>query len=188
MVSVSTTVSLQDYFKVLEESEQKLEFHSGEIVAMAGVQPNHAKIHSKILFTLGKCLEAKGCMILGSDLLVKAGNCGNYYFPDLVIVCQKDEYEDSPRGIKALLNPEIIIEILSDSTEAFDRTFKWDCYKTIPVFRKYVLIHSTRKKVEIITKLSEAEWLSRTYEKPEEEIELEGCQLLMEEIYNRVEF
>jgi Uma2 family endonuclease len=137
---------------------------------------------------LFSCLKAKGCLVIGSDLLVKAGSCGNYYFPDLVIVCQKDEYETSTFGLKALLNPEIIFEILSDATEAFDRTFKLDCYKTIPGFRKYVLVHSMKKKVEIITKLSDAEWLSHTYEKPEEEIDLEGCKILLGEIYGRMEF
>ena len=181
-------VSVQDYFKALQEADQKLEYHFGDIVAMAGVQPNHAKIHAKIFITLGQCLEAKGCLIVGSDMLVKAGTCGNYYFPDLVIVCRKDEYETSPSGLKALTNPEVIIEILSDSTEAFDRTFKLDCYKTIPGFRKYVMVHSTKKKVEVVTKLSEAEWLSHTYEKPEETIDLEGCALLLDEIYSRAEF
>jgi len=187
-MKVKSEVSVEDYFRALQESDIKLEYHFGEIVAMAGVQPNHARIHSKIFITLGQCLEAKDCAIMGSDLLVKAGTCGNFYFPDLVIVCKKEEYEMAPSGLKALTNPEIIIEILSDTTESFDRTFKFDCYKTIPGFRKYVLVHTKKKKMEILTRISSVEWLSHTYEDSENEIDLEGCTLMLDEIYSRVDF
>ena len=181
-------VSVEDYFRALQGSDIKLEYHFGEIVAMAGVQPNHAKIHSNTLGQLYACLKEKGCLIVVSDLLVKAGTCGNFYFPDLVIVCKKEEYEMAPSGLKALTNPEIIIEILSDTTESFDRTFKFDCYKTIPGFRKYVLVHTNKKKMEIVRRISDAEWLSHVYEGSDNEIDLEGCKLFLEDVYSRVEF
>jgi len=180
--------TVENYFKALKESDQKLEFHNGEIVAMAGAQPPHVFIHSNFFIVLGNCLKAKGCSILGSDLLVKAGTCNTYCFPDLVIVCQKKEFEKSPNGLEALLNPEIIIEILSPGTDVFDRTHKLDCYKTIPSFHTYVLVSSTKKQVEILTRLSEAEWLSHTYLEKDETISINGCGISFEEMYSEVEF
>jgi len=153
----TTTVPIEDYFKILEGSDVKLEYYDGEIVAKAGAQPPHVHIQSNFLIELGKCLKQKGCSIMTSDLLVKAGSCNNYYYPDLVIVSQKELYSKNLSGIKALENPEIIIEILSPSTELFDRTRKFDCYKTIDGFKEYVLVDSSKKQIEIITKLSEAE-------------------------------
>jgi len=180
--------TVEDYFKALKESDQKLEFHNGEIVAMAGAQPPHVILQSNFVGFLFQCLRAKGCSILGSDLLVKAGTCNNYYFPDLVIVCQKKEFEKSPNGLEALLNPEIIIEILSPGTDVFDRTHKLDCYKTIPSFHTYILVSSTKKQVEIQTRLSDAEWLSHTYLEKDETISINGCEISFKEMYSEVEF
>ena len=183
----ATVVAVEDYFKALEESETKLEYHNGKIVAMVGFTLPHIYIHSNF-FMLGKCLREKGCSILGSNLLVKGGSGNNYYFPDLVIVCQKEEYEKSKTGLEALLNPEVIIEILSPGTHLFDRTDKLDCYKTIPSFREYVLVSSTKKQVEVLTKLSDAEWLSHTYFEKDKSLKINGCEIEFEEIYQKVDF
>jgi Uma2 family endonuclease len=187
-MKTTTAVSVEDYFKALEASEIKLEYHEGEIVAKAGAQPPHVHVQSNFLIELGHCLKAKGCSIMTSDLLVKAGTCNNYYYPDLVIVCQKEKYTPNSFGLLALENPEIIIEILSPSTELFDRTRKFDCYKTISGFREYVLVDSTKKQIEIITKLSEAEWLSHTYFEKDKSIRVNGCEVLISDIYDKVEF
>lgn len=186
-MKVTTAVSVADYFNQLQTSDVKLEYHDGEVVAMAGAQPAHVHIQSNFIVELGKCLKAKGCAIMGSDLLVKAGECGNYYFPDLVIVCGKEKYEVSPTGLQALENPEIIVEILSPGTSLFDRTTKLDCYKTIESFRQYVLVYSTKKEVEVITKISDVEWLSHLYRGEDEAISINDCTILLSQIYDRVE-
>ena len=187
-MKTTTAFPLEDYFKILEESDVKLEYHDGEIVAKAGAQPQHVHIQSNLQGNFFACLRGKGCSILTSDLLVKAGTCNNYYYPDLVIVCQKEIYSRNLYGINALENPEIIIEILSPSTELFDRTRKFDCYKTIEGFKEYVLVDSTKKQIEIITKLSEAEWLSHTYLEKDKAIRINGCEILFDEVYDKVEF
>ena len=87
----------------------------------------------------------------------------------------------------ALLNPEIIIEVLSDSTENYDRLDKFDCYKTIPSFREYVLVSSKKKKVEVVKKLSEAEWLRHTYTDKDLSERIGECDVLMADIYSKVE-
>ena len=182
------TISLQDYFSQLSASELKLEYHNGEIVAMAGAQPRHVEIQSNIVGLFFACLKAKGCSILVSDLLVKAGDCNNFYFPDLVIVCQERKYFKSPGGLDALENPEVIIEILSPGTELFDRPYKLDCYRTIPGFKEYILVSSTKKQIEVQTRLSDVEWLSHIYQEGDTALTINGCEILFEDVYDKVEF
>lgn len=182
-----TTISVEDYFTQLAESDVKLEFHDGEVVAMAGAKPKHNIITSNIFGELYACLKSKGCLILTADQLVHVAECKKYVFPDLVIVCQKPIFEASPRGIDALINPEIIIEVLSDSTMAYDRTEKFDCYKTIPSFREYVLVSSDKKQVEVVKKLRKDEWLSRTYTDAKATVTIDECEILLEEIYSKIE-
>jgi Uma2 family endonuclease len=180
-------VTREEYFDLLAKSDVKLEYNSGEIIAIAGAQPAHNRICITLARALENCLESGSCIILNSDQLIKIEECQKYSFPDLVIVCKKPIYEKSPQRIDALENPEIIIEVLSDSTESYDRLEKFDCYKTIPSFREYVLVSSKKKKVEVIKKLSDAEWLSHTYTEKDERILINECYILLADIYNKVE-
>jgi Uma2 family endonuclease len=186
-MQTTTLVTREEYFELLAKSDVKLEYHSGEIVAMAGAQPAHNLIAANFLIELGYCLKKKGCFIYTSDQLIKVEKCDKYTFPDFVIVCKKPVYEKSARGLDALENPEIIIEVLSDSTERYDRLEKFDCYKTLSSFREYVLISSKKKKIEIIKKLNESEWLSHIYTTNDESIVIDDCIILLEDIYRGIE-
>lgn len=186
-MQTTTLVSHEEYFDLLGKSDVKLEYHSGEIIAMAGAQPAHNRICVTLSTALENCLVDGECMVLNSDQLIKIDKCDKYTFPDVVIVCQKPIYERSPQGIDALENPEIIIEVLSDSTEKYDRLEKFDCYKTIPSFKEYVLVSSKKKKVEVIKKLSDAEWLSHTYTDEDENVLIGDCLISLKKIYNKVE-
>jgi Uma2 family endonuclease len=186
-MQTTTLVSREEYFELLAKSDVKLEYHNGEVVAMAGAQPAHNIIAVNLISELVFCLKAKGCIVLNSDQLIKVEDCDKYTFPDLVIVCQKPVYEKSPGGLAALENPEIIVEVLSDSIESYDRLEKFDCYKTIPSFKEYVMVSSKKKKVEVVKKLSESEWLSHTYTEKDENVLIGTCTILMSDIYNKVE-
>ncbi|MBE9460306.1 Uma2 family endonuclease [Dyadobacter subterraneus] len=182
-----TKVTHEEYFDLLVKSDVKLEYHGGEILAMAGAQPAHNIIAANLIGELVHCLKRKGCIVFTSDQLIKIEECDRYTFPDLVIVCDRPAYEKSPQGLNALENPEIIIEVLSDSTMDYDRSEKFDCYKTIPSFREYVLVSSKQKKVEVNKKLSDAEWLSHMYKNDDEKVVIGDCVILLEDIYNKVE-
>jgi Uma2 family endonuclease len=186
-MQTTTLVTREEYFELLAKSDVKLEYHSGEIVAMAGAQPAHNRICITLSTALENCLGEGECIVLNSDQLIKVEKCDKYTFPDLVIVCSKPVYEKSPQGIDALVNPEIIIEVLSDSTEKYDRLEKFDCYKTIPSFQEYVLVSSRKKKVEVIKKLSDSEWLSHTYTNEDEWVLIGDCLISLQKIYNKVE-
>jgi len=183
-----TLVSKEEYFDLLLKSDVKLEYHDGEVVAMAGAQPTHNLLSSNIHGELFSCLKKAGCTILASDQLIKIEGCHKYTFPDLVIVCQNLEYEKSPNGLDALENPEIIIVILSDSTELYDRTDKFECYKTISSFREYILVSSKKKQVEIFKRLNEDEWIERTFTEKDKKIKIGDCEISIEDIYREVLF
>ncbi|WP_051398131.1 Uma2 family endonuclease [Runella limosa] len=187
-MQTATFVTLEEYFDLLQKSDVKLEYHAGEVVAMAGAQPAHNRLCITLSTALENCLRTGECIVLNSDQLIKIEGCQKYVFPDLVIVCKTPVYEKAPNGLEALENPEIIIEVLSDSTEAYDRLEKFDCYKTIPSFREYVLVSSKKKKVEVIKKLSEAEWLSHTYNENDTTLQIGDCIITLEDIYRKVMF
>ncbi|AYQ35739.1 Uma2 family endonuclease [Runella sp. SP2] len=187
-MQTSTSVTVEEYFDLLQKSDVKLEYHAGEVVAMAGAQPAHNRIAANLIYLLEGCLRSGECFVFTSDQLIKIEGCQKYVFPDLVIVCETPVYEKAPNGLDALENPEIIIEVLSDSTEAYDRLEKFDCYKTIPSFREYVLVSSKKKKVEVIKKLSEAEWLSHTYNENDTTLQIGECSIALADIYHKVMF
>jgi Uma2 family endonuclease len=187
-MAVETLVSVEEYFALLKASDHKLEYKAGEVVSMAGAQPAHNIIAANVIAEVAQCLKQKGCRILTSDQLIKVEGCDKYTFPDLVVVCQKPVYEKSPQGIDALLNPEIIVEVLSESTASYDRTEKFDCYRTLASFREYVLVNSDKKRIEVHKKLNEAEWLSHLYTDPAEYVKIDECEILLENVYYAVEF
>lgn len=187
-MQIAVATSVREYFAQLQSSDVKLEYVDGEIVAMAGAQPEHNLVCVSLTGLLFECLKRKGCYIFSSDQLIKVEGCESFYFPDLVIVCAKPEYALSGTGLKALTNPEVIIEILSPGTEVTDRVRKMDCYKTLESLKEYVLVSSTKKQVEVIKKLTQAEWLHHTYTQSEEQVLINGCEILLEDIYRQVDF
>jgi Uma2 family endonuclease len=185
---VETLISKEEYFDLLIKSDVKLEYHDGEVVAMAGAQPVHNTIGANLNGELFQCLKKAECLILTSDQLIKIEDCRKYVYPDLVIVCQNPVYEKSPNGLDALLNPEIIIEILSDSTELFDRSTKFECYKTLESFKEYILVSTNKKQVEVHRKFNENEWIERTFTEKDISLKIGNCEILLEDIYRKVGF
>ena len=182
-----TGVSVEEYFEMLLKSDVKLEYHGGEIVAMAGAQPSHNLICSNLNMEIGLCLKKNNCLILTSDQLLKLEVCEKFVYPDLVIVCEKPIFEKHTNGLDALQNPTIIIEVLSDSTELYDRTEKWECYKTLESLKEYVLVASKKKKVEVFRRFEGDDWLQHTYFEKDGKVKIGDCELLFEDIYNKFE-
>lgn len=122
-----TKVSQDEYFKLLAASDVKLEYHGGEAVAIAGAKPIHNLLSGNLIFLLKLCLRKSNCKIFTSYQLIAVPGCEKFAFPDIVIACQKPAFSKNKQGLDALTNPEIIIEVLSDSTELNDWNEKFDC-------------------------------------------------------------
>jgi Uma2 family endonuclease len=180
-------VSIEEYFYMLEKSDVKLEYRAGKVVAMAGAQAPHNIIAGNMFGELFACLKKAGCIIVGSDQLVKIEACKRYTFPDLVIVCQKAVYEKNKNGLDALENPEVIIEVASESTELYDRTDKFKCYQTLESLKEYVLVASTKKQVEVFRRHNHNEWILHIYDENDKLVKIGNCEVSLDDIYYNVE-
>ena len=180
--------TLEEYFEIERDSEEKFEYWDGNVWSMAGASPAHERIVSNGIFHLRTILGRK-CSVYGSNLKVKVPVYSPYRYPDLSVYCGEGIYEKTG-GFEVLTNPQMLIEVLSPSTEAFDRGEKFTYYKSIESFTEYVLIAVTRPHVTQFIKLNEHEWIQR------EAVGLEGkltsptfnIEILLSEIYLDVEF
>lgn len=173
----SAVASVEEYFDLLHDSEEKIEYYDGEIVAMSGSQPIHNVITVNLTAEFVFCLKKQGCLILNSDQLISIGHRGPYVFPDIVVVCEKPMYEKTKRGLKALLNPKIVVEVLSDSTEAHDRGNKLEYYRTLQSLENYVLVSTKKKKVEVYLKSDSDGWLHSLYNELKPVIRIGDCEI-----------
>lgn len=181
--------TLEEYFEIERNSEIKYEYWDGQIFAMGGASPEHNEISVNLIRELGTQLKGRQCKIFHSDLRVKVPIWPPYRYPDLVGLCGKAEYEDIG-GVKALLNPTLIIEILSPSTEAFDRGDKFNYYKSISSFCEYILVAQHRPYVTQLVKQADNKWLLSEANELDASIYLSSidCTLTLNDIYLGIEF
>jgi Uma2 family endonuclease len=183
-------MSEDDYFEMLEKSIDKYEYWNGVAVAMAGTQPDHVTIEGNIFGELFQQLRGKDCRPRSSNQAVKLAGNKEYVFPDLTVVCGKPEYVIR-RGIGCLLNPILVVEVLSKSTAGFDESDKLLAYTALPTVREYLIVHSERYAVKLYSRQAAEEvWSARVYKGMTDVVTLEscGCRLTLAEIYASVVF
>ena len=166
----------------------KYEFFDGEAFSMVGAGRNHNRINVNLTVELGGKFKAdkSTCNLFSNDMRVKVAE--NYVYPDIVIYCGNAEFEDGE--FDTLTNPVIIIEILSESTEAFDRGKKFAYYRKIPTLQEYILISQTEYHVEQYIRRDDGKWEYRSYEGGCQILKMESvqCELPLSEIYWDIEF
>ncbi|WP_394792837.1 Uma2 family endonuclease [Armatimonas sp.] len=168
--------TLEEYIAIEEASEMKHEFRNGEIVAMAGASPNHTFILADLVFLIRSQLKSGGCRIASADMRVRMTPTGRYSYPDLVVVCGTPVFDDTKP--QALLNPTIIIEVLSESTATYDRGDKFHDYRTLPSLTDYVLVAQDRASVEHYQRQGESDlWLYQAVEGLEATLLIGGLNL-----------
>ena len=161
-VALRRLYTREDYLALEEASAEKHEYYDGNIYPMAGGSVNHARIGGNVLLHLntvlrGKPAETEPCEAFSSDLklLVRAHNL--YTYPDGMVVC--GQLQLAPGRNDVITNPTVIVEVLSPSTQLYDRTQKFEFYKAIPTFQAYLLIHQDRVQVDYYHKTASGEWL-----------------------------
>lgn len=181
-------ITPEEYLARERSAEYKSEYYNGEIFAFAGASREHNLIAGNIYSNLHQQLRKKNCEVYPSDMRVKVTATGLYTYPDVVIVCGRPQFEDEKKDI--LLNPFVIFEVLSPTTENYDRGTKFTHYRTISSLTDYILVAQDSIHVEHYVRQSDRTWLFSEYKSAEEKIQIEsvGCELLVEEIYEKVEF
>lgn len=180
--------TLEDYLDLEKSSEEKYEYYAGTVWSMSGGSENHDQIAVNLQIEIGTRLRGKGCRTHSSDMRVKVPNYPPYRYPDLTALCGEAKFEKLG-GIDVLTNPQLIIEVLSESTEAFDRGDKFSYYKSIESFSEYLLVAQHRSHVTQFYKQGEI-WITTEANSIEETIALRSvpCELPLAAIYLDVSF
>ena len=178
-----------DEYLVLERAaEFKSEYFKGEIFAMAGTSRQHCRIATNVVIHAGGQLRDTPCEVFGSDMRVKVDPTGLYTYPDVTIACGELEFED--QELDVLLNPKVIFEVLSKSTEAYDRGKKFDHYRQIKTLTKYVLVSQSEPLVERYVRQPDGSWRLTVLKDLDAVLELETvpCRLKLADVYFKVSF
>jgi Uma2 family endonuclease len=183
-----TRYTIEEYIELDKNSEEKFEYFDGEVFNMTGVHPNHALLESRLITALNNQTLGRGCYVYPADLRVKVPSLPPYRYPDLSALCGKPEFEEIT-GLLSLTNPALLVEILSPSTEAFDRGEKFTHYKSIPSFREYLLVAQNKKLITQYVRQSERAWLQTEYGAGEalQVVTLE-CELEVDALYSGINF
>jgi len=186
---VKPQYSLEDYLELERKSDEKWEWFNGEVFCMSGVSPSHGLIESNLSFVFGLKLRDRNCRIFPADVRIKTPAAPPYRYADLSVVCAQPLYEDIG-GVECLTNPEIIVEVLSPSTEAYDRGDKFTYYKSIPGFKEYLLVAQHRSHLTLFVKKDDATWNQTEVNEPNGSMWLPSLDftIALDEIYRGVEF
>jgi Uma2 family endonuclease len=176
----------EEYLHRERKAEFRSEYYRGETFAMAGASANHNLIVGNCVFTLGLQLKKKPCRVYPSDLRLRIEATGLYTYPDLSVVCGEPQLESDAGDV--LLNPLVIVEVLSDSTEAYDRGKKFEHYRTIPTLRHYVLISQDRHSIDCFSLRDDGSWSLANCQGLEGMVTLDAIngELAASEVYDKV--
>lgn len=182
-----TKVTAEEYLALDREAEFRSEFIDGEIIAMSGGSMRHARLAGSMFGQFYVALQGSECEAFNSDFRVRASS-QIYVYPDVVVVCGRPVLADERQDI--LLNPRVIVEVLSPSTEHHDRGVKFQNYRTIETLRDYILVAQNPVRIEQYTRGQANTWTLREYQEIGDMLLIEsvGISLPIARIYERIEF
>ncbi|MEK6325715.1 MAG: Uma2 family endonuclease [Acidobacteriota bacterium] len=183
-----TRYTPEEYLALERSSETRHEYLNGEIFAMGGASRQDVLVVTNLVGELHSQLKAGPCTVYSTDLRVKIAPTGLYTYPDVIVLCDEPRFSDQQED--TLLNPALIIEVLSESTKDYDRGGKFEQYRTIESFVEYLLIAQDRPHVEHHTRQPDGRWLLYETNNLEDTIQLKSvpCSLRMSDIYAKLDF
>lgn len=182
-----TYFTAAEYLAQERAAEYKSEYHDGEIFAMTGASRNHNRLSMSVSAALYIQLKGRRCDVFASDMRVKVAPSGFYTYPEVVAVCGEPEFEDE--HVDTLLNPTLIVEVLSKSTEGYDRGRKFEHYRKLVSLSEYLLIAQDKVHVEHYVRQADNQWLLSETDNLRDAIDLPsiGCRLTLADVYDKVE-
>jgi Uma2 family endonuclease len=179
-------VTPEEYLALERKSETKSEYLNGEMFAMVGASRQHNLIAGNIFGELRQRLKGTSCEAYTNDMRVRIPATGLYTYPDVIVVCGEPQFEDE--YIDTLINPTLIVEVLSDSTESYDRGKKAGFYRSVESIVEYLLVSQDEYRVEQYVKQADGKWLLTDIRSLESTVGLISlqCALPLKEIYERV--
>jgi Uma2 family endonuclease len=181
-----THLGPDEYLALERKSQIRSEYIDGDMVAMSGGSRRHNLIVTNTVSELRTQLKGHPCEVYSSDMRVKVSQTGLYTYPDVVVACGEPKFEDV--NVDTLLNPTAIFEVLSDSTESYDRGPKLGHYRKIESLVEYLLVNQFDYRIEHFVRQKEGPWLRSETRGTDSRIELPSihCSLLLSEVYDRI--
>lgn len=180
-------ITPEQYLELERKAEFKSEYYAGQIFAMAGGTDAHSLISSNIIALLWSQLRKKSCLTFNSDMKVRVDETGLYTYPDISVVCGEVQFTDGHRDM--IENPVVVIEVLSSSTEGYDRGEKFVHYQFLSSLTDYLLISQKTMRVEHYVRQNDDQWLLTVHSGSEASVPIASiaCTLHLAEVYERVE-
>jgi Uma2 family endonuclease len=181
-------LSPQEYLARERLADCRSEFYRGEMFAMAGGSPRHSLIKTNLVGELRNLLKGRSCTAYDSDLRILVSATGLYTYPDASVICGELQFDDDHRD--TVLNPTLLAEVLSDSTEAYDRGKKFDHYRQLPSLREYLLVAQDSPRLERFARNPDGTWTLTIVSGMDQSLALPaiGVTLSLAEVYDKVDF
>lgn len=178
----------EEYLELEEAADYKSEYIDGQIIPMAGGTANHNRISLNLSAALNFAFKQQNYEVFMADVRLWIPQKRIYTYPDVMILAGEPEYFNNRQDI--ILNPQVIIEVLSKSTKGYDREDKFQAYRTIPSFQEYLLIDQNRIYIEQFSKTGKKQWTLREYDEEDEKISLVTVpfEINLPDLYNKVTF
>jgi Uma2 family endonuclease len=184
-----TFLTEEEYLEIERKAEYKSEYFAGEMFAMAGAK----EAHNQIVWNMGGILyqqfRSRPCRGYSNDMRVRVAPGGLYTYPDVISICGEPKFLDDEQR-DTLLNPNLLVEVLSPSTEAYDRGRKFELYQSIESLNEYLLVASDRVHVDLYTRQADGRWLLTSVSDLAATLELQSvdCRVALSDLYEKVEF
>ena len=180
-------ISSQEYLTIERASEIRHEYYNGEMFAMSGASLAHNTIAGNIFAVFREQFAARDCQAFIADMRVKVDRKGLYTYPDVVTACEP-RFEDEE--LDTLINPRVIVEVLSKSTEDYDRGTKFEMYRRLPTLQDYVLVSQDKMHVEHFQRQPDGRWILEEFDSPERTVAFEtsNCILHVADVDTKVSF
>lgn len=184
----TTLLSPEEYLAIEREAETKSEYVDGVVYAMTGASLNHITVVTNLTIALGIQLRGRPCLVLSNEMKVRMPDSRKFFYPDVSVVCGEPQFHDERTDV--ILNPVLIIEVLSKSTEAFDRGGKFHAYQKLGSLREYLLVAQDRPAIEQFVRQADETWTYRAVIGRESSLSLPSveCTLGLGDVYDKVEW
>ncbi len=182
-----TFLTEEEYLAIERLAEFRSEFYNGEMFGMTGATRRHNRIVTNLVTALDNQLRDRACNVYSSDMRVRVTSTGLYTYPDVVVTCGEEEFADDEQD--TLLNPLVIFEVLSDSTEAYDRGKKFEHYQNIDTLSTYVLVTQKAPRIErYVRQKGGRAWVYTEDHETDVIVEIEAicCELKLQDVYAKV--
>lgn len=186
MVAKINYITPEEYLALERKAEYKSEYVDGVMYAMSGGSPEHNLISGNLLTQLNIQLQDRPCLVFTSDMKIRVPSSRKFHYPDVTVVCDRPQFADDEKDV--LLNPRVIVEVLSESTAAFDRGKKFQYYQEIESFHEYLLVEQNEPVVERFVRQTDSSWIYTKIEGLDKSIELVtiDCRLGLRDIFAKV--